>query len=153
MFFNDEIFDEIDRRYEELSRDFYSFLPSSYSSYLNNAGVNEESDVSTFIRKGILFDKNDKELKIYINAVGFKKEQVNVEYDSNTKIFVINFLIKKGEKNLFNREEKEDYKKTIKLKISRKIDEDSVEAKIEDGILKISAKYSEDTNKKLIEVK
>jgi HSP20 family molecular chaperone IbpA len=91
------------------------------------------------------YNKDTKEHSIALLVPGFSKEDLSIESDSDK--IIIKGEIKDNKKGLIN-ENKIHYEKSV-----RNLDKDTIEAKLENGILEI--KYKEKENKDLnkIEIK
>jgi len=111
--------------------------------------------VETAFRPKINVSETDKEYQIDADLPGVKKEDINVEYVDNT-------LTIRAERKEENEEKNKNYHKlesffgtfSRSIKLPRSVDYDKVEAKYDNGILKIKLPKSEkERNKNKIQVK
>lgn len=133
-------------------RDYFDMTPSElfrdfgrqfFSNFPDEQGIKTD-----------IIEKDDRyELKAELP--GFSKDQIDISYENGT-------LIISAENNQVN-EEKDDEGKVIQKERSysnvkrmyslNNIDEDNIEAKFEDGILSVDLPKTENSQRKLIDIK
>jgi len=118
--------------------------------FFNNASTNYRKD--SFM-PSVDVSETDKQFEVSVELPGLKKEDINVDLEKGS-------LTISGERKFKNEEEGKNYHRveTQYGKFSRSfylpdiIDEDSILAKYEDGILHISINKSDEKVKKQIEI-
>ena len=81
-------------------------------------------------------NETESDVHVYLDVPGFQKEQLNIEYKSNT--ITIKGLIQKDADNRFGLKE---FQKTIQL--SETLDTDKLSAQLNHGVLEIKIPYLE----------
>lgn len=119
---------------------FYDFAYSDFgriaSEYpVSNIYVNENSD-----------------LKIEFAITGFKEDEIKVQMQEGLLIISGNKKKEEDEwKMIEGRLKKKSFER--KIRISNKLDSESIEAKVEDGVLEIVIRAKEDSKPKTIPIK
>ena len=133
-------------------RDYFDMTPSELFRDFGRQFFSNFPDEQSI--KTDISEKDDRyELKAELP--GFSKDQIDISYENGT-------LIISAENNQVN-EEKDDEGKVIQKERSysnvkrmyslNNIDEDNIEAKFEDGILSVDLPKTENSQRKLIDIK
>lgn len=126
-------------------------LPSRLFSY-NFLDDMEPKKIDKMMKCDIY--EEDGMYHIEMDAPGFKKEDIKIEFDKGDLKIVLSHKEEKKEEKKYVRKERTSYSRCERSFYLGEIDENKIKAEFKDGILKISVPKEEkmETSKKIINI-